>query len=244
MPGAGIPSGPAAAAATTGGAAGLIAFGGTRGLGNPYPPPGGGGRASAPGRAGAAWPPAAAGGAASSCAIAGILVIPAARNRSKSVKPECHSRNALPAPDLLGLIRARRISLATLRMVVILVRTEVLARQRVALVQEKADPRTGAEHAEAGFDLHLLGVMGLDNKHDLPDQRGERRGVAARHTGWGVDDDITVGKPPRHFGHQGGHLIARKQFRHMRSTATGREDHQICDVRPNQHVGQRAGYRE
>src|SRR5438445_6704169 len=186
MPGAGIPSGPAAAAAAaTGGAAGLIAFGGTRGLGNPNPPPGGGGRASAPGRAGAAWPPAAAAGAAFSCAIAGILVIPAARNRSKSVKPECHSRNALPALDLRRFMRARRISLVTLRMVVILVRTKMLARQRVALVQEKADPRTGTDHAVAGFDLHLLGVMGLDNEHDLPDQRGERSGIAARHTGRG-----------------------------------------------------------
>src|SRR5438132_8731243 len=231
MPGAGIPSGPAAAAATTGGAAGLIAFGGTRGLGNPYPPPGGGGRASAPGRAGAAWPPAAAGGAASSCAIAGILVIPAARNRSKSVKPECHSRNALPAPDLLGLIRARRISLATLRMVVILVRTEVLARQRVALVQEKADPRTGAEHAEAGFDLHLLGMMRLDDEHDLPDQRRERGGVAAGHARRGVDDDVTIGKPPRHFGHHNGHLIAREQLRYVWSAPTGGENHQIWDVR-------------
>ena len=44
--------------------------------------------------------PGAAAGAASSCAIAGIRVIPAARNRGKSVKPECHSRDALPAPDL------------------------------------------------------------------------------------------------------------------------------------------------
>src|SRR5207249_3518097 len=114
-------------------------------------------------------------------------------------KPECHSRNALPAPDLLGSIRGRRISLATLRMVVILVRTEMLARQRVALVQEKADPRTSAEHAEAGFDLHLLSVMGLDNEHDLPDQRSERCGIAARHEGRGVDDDIAVGIPPHHL---------------------------------------------
>src|SRR6266404_9849677 len=189
MPGAASPSGPAGTPAANGGAAGfgLIAFGGFRGLGNPNPPPGGSGRTSAPGRAGAAWFPAAAAGAAPSCAIAGIRVIQTATNRSKSVKPECHSRNALPAPDLRGFIRERHISLATLRMVVILVRTEMLARQRVALVQEEADARTGAEHAEAGFDLHLLGVVGLDNEHDLPDQRGERCSIAARHTGRRVD---------------------------------------------------------
>src|SRR6267142_1586175 len=206
MPGAASPSAPAGAPAANGGAAGLIAFGGFRGLGNPNPPPGGSGRTSAPGRAGAAWFPAA--GASPSCAIAGIRVMQTATSRSKSVKPECHSRDALSALDLGGFIRARRITLATLRMVVVLVRTEMLARQGVALVQEKADARTGAEHAEAGFDLHLLGVVRLDNEHDLPDQRGERFGIAARHAGRSVDDDITVGKPPRHFGHQGGHLIA------------------------------------
>src|SRR5437763_876658 len=130
MPGVASPSAPPgapAAPAANGGAAGLIAFGGFRGLGNPNPPPGGSGRTSAPGRAGAAWFSAAAAGAAPSCAIAGMRDIPRERhNRSKSVKPECHSRNALPAPDLRGFIRARGISLATLRMVVVLVRTEML----------------------------------------------------------------------------------------------------------------------
>src|ERR1700682_3327645 len=102
MPGAASPSAPAGAPTANGGAAGLIAFGGFRGLGNPNPPPGGSGRTSAPDGAGTAWAPAAAAGAAPSCAVAGILVIPPARNRSKSVKPECHRRNARPAPDLRG----------------------------------------------------------------------------------------------------------------------------------------------
>ena len=35
----------------------------------------------------------------------------------------------------------------------------MLARQRVALVEQKADPRAGAEGAEAGLDLRLLGVI-------------------------------------------------------------------------------------
>ena len=77
----------------------------------------------------------------------------------------------------------------------------MLARHRIALIQEKADPRTSAEHTQACLDFHLLRVMRLDDKDNLSDEGRERRGVAARHARWGVNNNVSIGKTPRHFGH-------------------------------------------
>src|SRR5262245_6267450 len=135
MPGAASPSAPPGAPAAKGGAAGLTALGGFRGLGNPNPPPGGSGRTSAPGSAGTACSPGPAAGGAPSCATAGTRVAAMASTGSNSSKPKCHRRNALPARALRGFIRPQCITLVTLGIVVVLVRTEMFARQRVALIQ-------------------------------------------------------------------------------------------------------------
>src|SRR5208282_6196837 len=159
LPSGASPSGLAGAAGTSGVPALFTAFGGINGFGKPNPPPGGGGRISGPtpGRAGCAWGPPAAGAAGAtappapaagaSCAAAGITRIAWARKRSKSVRPKCHCRNALPGGDLRWFIRAQRITLTILGMIIILVGSEMFARQRIALVKEETDPRTGAEHA-------------------------------------------------------------------------------------------------
>ena len=93
-------------------------------------------------------------------------------------------------------------------MVVILVRAEVLARQRVALVQEETDPGARVEHAERSFNLSLLSVMRLDDEDNLSDQGRKRGSIAARHAWRGVDDDNAIGKALGHFRHQDRHLPA------------------------------------
>jgi len=115
----------------------------------------------------------------------------------------------------------------------------MLARQRVALVQEKADPRTGTEHAEAGFDLHLLGVMASTMNTICPTSGASAPASLLAIQGGVSIDDIQRSANRRVISAiKAGHLIARKQLWYMRSTATGREYHQICDVRLNQQVGQ------
>jgi len=100
----------------------------------------------------------------------------------------------------------------------------MLARHRVALVEEKTDARTSAEHAQAAFDLHLLRVMGLHDEHDLSNQRRKRGSIAARHTRGSVDDNIAIAKALRHFRHQHGHLIAGEELGHVRAALAGREN--------------------
>jgi len=51
-------------------------------------------------------------------------------------------------------------------------------------------------------------MMCLDDEDNLSDHWSERPGVAARHTGRSINNDIAIGKTPRHFGHQDRHLIA------------------------------------
>ena len=100
----------------------------------------------------------------------------------------------------------------------------MLARHRVALVEEKADSRASAEHAQAALDLHLLRVMGLHDEHDLSNQRRKGGSVAARHT-WGrVDDDVAITKAVRNLGPHHRQLIAGEQLRHERAAQAGREN--------------------
>src|SRR5215469_4149044 len=213
-------------------------FGGVSGFGKPNPPPGGGGRKSAapPGTRGCCSPPVLTGpsrpptGDEASgpvvCANAGIIRLLSARTRKERVGPRHRCQNTRPIRELRGFIRARHIARTALRIIIIIiiVGAEMLARHRVALVEEKTDSRASAEHAQAALDLHLLRVMGLYDEHDLSNQRRKGGSVAARHT-WGrVDDDVAITKAVRHFGHQHGHLIAGEQLGYLRAALAGREN--------------------
>src|SRR6516225_7203817 len=136
-----------------------MAFGGGSGFAKPNPPPGGGGRMSAapPGTRGcvpppAAGPPPAAAGASGPvvCANTGIIRPLPARTKNERVTPRHRCRNTRPIRELRGIIRARHIALTALRIIIIIivVGAEMLARHRVALVEEKADSRASAEHAQ------------------------------------------------------------------------------------------------
>src|SRR5215468_7374781 len=88
--------------------------------------------------------------------------------------------------------RALLIAPATAGMIFVPIGTEVLGRQTVTLIEQKADPRTGAEGSERGFDFPLLRIVRFDDEHNLPDQRRQRGGVAAGHAGRRIDDAIIL----------------------------------------------------
>src|SRR5215472_14343304 len=136
-----------------------MAFGGLNGFGKPNPPPGGGRRTSAapPGTRGCCSPPVVTApsrpptvdGASGPvvCANAGIIRPLSARTKNERVGPRHRCRNTRPIRELRGFIRARHIPLTALRIIIIIVvvvGAEMLARHRVALVEEKTDSRASA----------------------------------------------------------------------------------------------------
>jgi len=112
----------------------------------------------------------------------------------------------------------------------------MLVRQRVALVEQEADPGAGAERGETGLDLCLLRVMRFDDKYNLSDQRRQCRGITARHARRRVDDNKAILQFLRQFLQEGPHFPARQQLRDMRSATPRRQNHKVRKVRLNQYV--------
>ncbi len=129
------------------------------------------------------------------------------------------------------------------------------ARVHLHLVQQQHDRRTGLHQIERRLHLLALGVLGLDDKYYLPDQRRQCTWVAAGEAGRRVEDHDAIGVAPaeatddaRHLarGEQLGALLQRPSDREHAELGEGGRDHQLrhVEARVGDQVEQPGGARK